>query len=235
MEKIKINRNRLGQLVWEQIFENSVPYHHTMQSRLIEGAIELEKLRASASYNTGSITTSVLWSLYATTMFFRPRRVAEVGTFIGKSTLAIATALEVAWPEEGRIYTCDFSNQIDLDLNVGCEVVQYPMQSSTDMFTNLVGREEKIDVLLLDGRLKPADFPLLSHLLHGESVILIDDFEGVEKGSINAMHLMNSLKDTHLLAYPPSRELLGRHGHHDSCTLAMIIPKNLVVHTDQSI
>ena len=64
-------------------------------------------------------------------------------------------------------------------------------------------------------------------------IILLDDFEGIEKGVINAMHLMSSLQNTHYLAYPPSRDIMSSHGLTDSCTVGMIIPRELVEDSNQ--
>ena len=88
-------------------------------------------------------------------------------------------------------------------------------------------------MILLDGRLQAEDFKLLPAILHPETVVLLDNFEGTEKGVINAMHLMNSLQTTHYLAYPPSREIMHNHGLTDGCTIGMIIPRRLVEHTNQ--
>jgi hypothetical protein len=51
----------------------------------------------------------------------------------------------------------------------------------------------------------------------------LDDFEGVEKGVINAANLMRSLMPTHHLVYP-----------YRSLT-AMILPKSMVEFTAQEI
>jgi hypothetical protein len=107
------------------------------------------------------------------------------------------------------------------------------MQSSTDMFSALADEKRKCDLLLLDGRLQTEDFKLLSSILHPESLILLDDFEGTEKGVVNALQLMTSLQNTHYLAYPPSRELMRSHGLYEGCTIGMIVPRSLVEHTNQ--
>ncbi len=233
MENIRINQCRLSQIAWEQIFEQATPWRHTVFDALMQRTSQLDSLRALATYNTGSITTSAIWSLFSATLFFRPQRIAEVGTFIGKSTFSMAAAIDQYRPEGGEIYTCDFSNNIPLGLESATAIVQYPLKSSTDMLADLVQQRLSIDLLLLDGRLQPEDFALLSNLLHRDSVILLDDFEGVEKGVTNAASLMASLKSSHALLYPPARELLQAHGLRDSCTLAMIVPLSLVHFTAQ--
>ena len=56
--------------------------------------LSLEELRQNADYNTGSISTSSAWALYSVTSLFQPRMVLEVGTFIGKSTMSMAIAMD---------------------------------------------------------------------------------------------------------------------------------------------
>jgi hypothetical protein len=62
---------------------------------------------------------------------------------------------------------------------------------------------------------------------------MLDDFEGIEKGTINAMLLMKSLNKSHFLIYPPTNDTLERRGFLEQCTLAMIIPKSLFYFTNQ--
>ncbi|MFN5446802.1 MAG: class I SAM-dependent methyltransferase [bacterium] len=233
MEKIRINRSRLSDIVWRTIFENSSGQAAAIRAELLKKSESLDYLRVQASYNTGSIGSGAIWALFSACFFFKPKVVAEVGTFIGKSTFAMACAIDSAYQEGGEIFTCDFSNSIDLNFATKTSVRQFQMKSSTDMFTGLAAENRQCDLILLDGRLQAEDFKLLPAILHPETVVLLDDFEGTEKGVINAMHLMNSLQTTHYLAYPPSREIMHNHGLTDGCTIGMIIPRRLVEHTNQ--
>ena len=145
----------------------------------------------------------------------------------------MACALDVCNKEGGQIYTCDFSNDIPLEFGTTSRIHQYPMTSSGDMFLDLFNQGVRCDLLLLDGRLPAEDLTAMGKLLHQESVILLDDFEGIEKGVANAALLMPSLQSTHLLAFPPSPALLLEHGLHESCSVAMILPRCLIEHTHQ--
>ncbi len=233
MEKIRINRMRLTDIVWSVILENAAVHAGNLRSELFNKSVALDDLRQQAAYNTGSISTGAIWTLFAACLFFKPKMVAEVGTFIGKSTFSMACAMDLAIPAGGEIYTCDFSNKIDLGFGTQTRVRQFQMQSSTDMFSAMAAEKKKCDLLVLDGRLQNEDFPLLSSILGPETVILLDDFEGTEKGVINAVHLMNSLHSTHYLAYAPSKTLMQSHGLNEGCTLGMIIPHRLIEHTNQ--
>ena len=233
MEKIRINRSRLTDLVWRTIFSETSLQGLTVRDELLAKSSSLDDLRRHAAYNTGSISTGAIWSLFAACAFFRPRIIAEVGTFIGKSTFAMACALDVCHKEGGRIFTCDFSNDIPLDFGTTTQIHQYPMTSSGAMFRDLHNKDIRCDLVLVDGRLSPEDLSIIGKSLHQDSVILLDDFEGIEKGVINAAMLMPSLQATHLLAFPPSPALLLEYGLHESCSVAMILPRTLIEHTHQ--
>lgn len=233
MEKIRINRARLTDLVWRTILEETSLHSLMVRDELLSKSSALDELRHHAAYNTGSISTGAIYSLFAAIAFFRPKIIAEVGTFIGKSTFAMACGLDICHSEGGQIFTCDFSNNIPLDFGTTTQVLQYPMTSSGEMFRDLLSKKIRCDIILLDGRLPPEDLPVLGKLLHHESVILLDDFEGIEKGVSNAALLMPSLQATHLLAYPPSFAMLKEHGLHEGCSVAMIVPRSLIEHTHQ--
>jgi hypothetical protein len=132
-----------------------------------------------------------------------------------------------------RIYTCDFSNDIELPFGDEGEVVQFRRQSSTQMLSELHARNLQCDFLALDGRLQQEDFPYLTKILHAKSIILLDDFEGVEKGVVNASALMKSLQPTHNLLYPPDTSVLRRFSLLDGCTTALIIPRAMFTLSNQ--
>lgn len=233
MEKLRINRSRFSELAWEIILDSAAVHAHSTRDELFSKSLALDDLRANADYDTGSISTGAIWALFSACTFFRPKTIAEVGTFIGKSTFAMACGLDLARKDDTSIWTCDFSNDITLNFGTRTEVHQFKRQSSTDMFKAMAIQGARCDLLLLDGRLQEDDLPLLSGILHQESIILLDDFEGIEKGVANASRLMGSLNESHFLAYPPSRALMQRHGLQEACTVGMIVPRGLVINTNQ--
>ncbi|MGA0128442.1 MAG: hypothetical protein ACO3I1_04035 [Burkholderiales bacterium] len=229
--QINISRARFSRLAWDAILEEASCYRH-LASELDEASLACEKLRFSADYNTGSISNAAMWCIAASALMFSPKIVAEVGTFIGKSTQSLAWGMSKK--EGGYILTCDFSNKIALPDMFRVKIIQFEKQSSTDMFNHMAEKKIKADFLFLDGRIAPEDIKLLPQVIHENAVILLDDFEGVEKGVINAIHLMAMESEAYKkLVYPPSSELLARHGVHGPCNLGMILPNTRFGWTNQ--
>ena len=193
---IQVNRKRLSRAVWSSLLAQPVDIAHTRP---------LERLREQAAYNTGTTADASLIALGAVVRAVRPKRVIEIGTFIGKSTAMLA--------EYGaEVHTCDASNDIRLPAAVG-NVTQYHC-SSTAMLQTLRG---EFDMAYIDGRLQPDDVGLLKRLLTPQAVIALDDFEGLEKGVWNAQQLDLSNR---VLVYPPE----SVPGAQDDSSLALILP-----------
>jgi len=210
---VNLNRKRISRIVWETILDGTV-MHPKMP--WIEQLNMLDALRSQAKEPTGSISAASFWCLYSLVQLLRPKRVAEVGTYIGKSTLALMSG-------GAEVHTCDYSNDIKLPFKVN----QYPMTSSTDMFAQL---QPAFDLLFLDGRLQKDDLQHVGRLLHAKSVIALDDFEGIEKGVANAMKFQYHGA---MLIYPAESEVLQRHGLPDESTIGLILPHSLVNLTNQ--
>lgn len=210
---VNLNRKRTSKIIWETLLENVVSHP---KAPWVEQMNMLDALRTTAKSPTGSVSVATFWCLYSVVQAFKPKRVAEVGTYIGKSTLALASG-------GAEVHTCDHSNDIKLPF----KVTQYPMTSSTEMFAKL---QPTIDLLFLDGRLEKDDLKYIGQLLHAQSIVALDDFEGIEKGVANAMKFTYQGA---MLVYPPERELLERHGLPDDSTLALILPHGLVQLTNQ--
>ena len=84
------------------------------------------------------------------------------------------------------------------------------------MFSKLNG---KIDLLHLDGRLQPDDKPHLERLFTPNTIITLDDFEGIEKGVWNAMQIDLTHR---ILVYPPERQLTERFALGDATTAIIL-------------
>ena len=132
---------------------------------------------------------------------------AEVGTYIGKSTFVLSRL-------GADVHTCDMTH--DFKLPIATKITQYHT-SSTEMLAKLDG---KIDLLHLDGRLQADDREHLVRLCTPDTIITLDDFEGVEKGVWNAMQFDLSKR---ILVYPPERVLTERYAVGDATT-AIILP-----------
>jgi len=195
---LNLNRRRLSRAIWDTLFADlpDLPWH------VIE---DLEKL--DPARRTGSTNHASLMALWAVIRYFRPNRVAEVGTYIGKSTFVLSRL-------GADVHTCDMTH--DFKLPIATKITQYH-SSSTEMLAKLDG---KINLLHLDGRLQADDREHLARLCSPDTIITLDDFEGVEKGVWNAMQFDLSKR---ILVYPPERQLTERYAVGDATT-AIILP-----------
>jgi predicted O-methyltransferase YrrM len=195
---LNLNRRRLSRAIWDTLFADlpDLPWH------VIE---DLEKL--DPARRTGSTNHASLIALWAVIRYFRPKTVAEVGTYIGKSTFVLSRL-------GADVHTCDMTH--DFKLPIATKITQYHT-SSTEMLAKLDG---KIDLLHLDGRLQADDREHLVRLCTPETIITLDDFEGVEKGVWNAMQFDLTKR---ILVYPPERVLTERYAVGDATT-AIILP-----------
>jgi predicted O-methyltransferase YrrM len=197
------------------------------RERLFAQLSGLETLREKADYNTGSIWVSAAWCLYSLVRHFRLSRALEVGTFIGKSTFAMAAAMDDGG-HPGEVFTCDMSNSLDLPWSGRTQITQFKATSSTAMLEKLDG---VFDFAFFDGRIQPQEIGRLEQLLAPDAIIALDDFEGIEKGVANLSLLRQSARfKNHALIYPCPRELLERRGFSSySLTAALIPPSRLQI------
>lgn len=219
---IRINRTRFSRLVWDNIFQGAESQISARQE-LADRLSTHDKLRVGAEYNTGSMSLDAMVALFSVAYFFKPKVIAEVGTFIGNSTYALVEGAE----NDCEMHTCDYSNNIDLSPYIHTlSLVQYPKTPSSVMFQKMLEQGKKVDLFFIDGRLSPGDIPLIEKLSKDTTVFALDDFEGVEKGVSNAGLLLsyNWVKLYYHLVYPPKDM---------NCNVALLVPRKLVEWTDQ--
>ena len=195
---LNLNRKRLSRAIWDTLFDglDDLPWQRLDDLELLDPARQ-----------TGFTSNASLIALWAVKRYFRPKRIVEIGTYIGKSTFVLARG-------EATVHTCDMTHNFKLPIFGG--VTQYH-SSSTEMLAKLDG---KIDHLHVDGRLHPDDRAHLERLFHADTIITLDDFEGIEKGVWNAMQINLSNR---ILVYPPERQLTERFAMGDATT-AIILP-----------
>ena len=216
MNSIRINRRTLSRVIWREMG------NAYMTADLFNQLRECNALRPKADYNTGSISHGDAQELYNLVRYFQPKVIAEVGTFIGRSTLSMAHGMKA-----GTIYTCDASNDIPLPSPTGCAsavtIHQFPRQTATEMFKRLTEQGVKVDLFYIDGRLTKDDLPYLNSLMHDRTLFVFDDFEGIEKGVANVALLMSQLGAYYALVYPKGRD--GK--------TALMLPRTLLELTNQ--
>lgn len=234
MTPININRYRLSRLVWDSLLDHASQYDGH-KSFLRDAMIRHEDFRKDADYNTGSIPFSSAWCNFAITNYFNPDVIAEVGTFIGKSTVSLAYGMFRASQRDvvttqKVIYTCDVSNDIDIGKTAWqVHIEQYKKKNSFEMFGDMHQKNVHADIVSIDGRLGASDFEVLFNVTTERTIFLLDDFEGTEKGVANAFNLLQhpNLR-TYTLIYPPERELLVKHGLTEPCFTAMLVPLPII-------
>jgi len=194
MNPIQIGRKRLSEIIWGIIDERVGDYPFEKIEKIVE---DQQALREEADYNTGSLPAEDAFELYKVVKFFQPKVIAEVGTFIGVSTLVMDLATETT----AQIRTCDVSNGIELLLYPDQIklIEQYLHTPSHEMFADMAKEELKADLVYLDGRLTQQDVEPLNKIIHDKTVFVMDDFEGTEKGVANAMMLESPGR---VLVYP---------------------------------
>ena len=233
MQNLRLNRATISHAFWRTIFESGIWIIKELESHHLSKYIPTEYLRNSADYNTGSISFATTISLGLATAYFKPSTVIEIGTFIGRSTAAVAQANYLSSFKKCTIHSCDASNDIALDLSDFCDLTQYGKTKSTSMLKQLQDKQFVADMVVIDGRLEEQDAILIKEVMGKRSVIFLDDFEGVEKGVANADLLFKHRPQSFTLVYPPSTELLSEFSLQGSSGLAALLPTGMIELTKQ--
>lgn len=229
MNNFNLSTRNFTRLFWSVILENSFRWNYERES-FFKNLEALESLRSGAKYNTGTISMSNAWCLYSAIRYFEINSIIEIGTFIGKSTLSMAAAVD-SHSDEGIIHTCDFSNDIKLPWSGKTKIIQYPNTSSHSMLSMI---NSDCEFYHLDGRISSSDMELFEKMNCHNAIFALDDFEGVEKGVANLSQLRsNKVFAKHILIYPCPSDILERNGLLDSSLMAMLIPVSLINFTNQ--
>lgn len=171
MNKLSVSRFRFSRLFWDIVFSN-IDELRPDYEQLLSVLREVNGLRSEADYQTGTIGPATACCLYFCARYFGPSYVAEVGTFIGRSTLSMAMALDHAGIAGAEISTCDVSNDIDIHWAGQTKIRQFKRCSSVQMFESLTS----IDFLFVDGRLSSEDFTVLKTKTSSNTMVVLDDF-----------------------------------------------------------
>lgn len=231
--RIRLTPRNLSPLVWAQFMEQAEFELPSIVGTLRDISARCEQLRGNAQYNTGSMLLGSALSLYLAVRALRPASIFEVGTFIGKSTLAMGLAMEHAGTG-GRILTCDASNDIALPETPNIALRQFPLTTSTDALRQCLREGITFDFLHIDGRLADDDLGLLAQVCAPETVIALDDFEGMEKGIANLVSLRRlSAFARHACVYPMPVPMAEAYGAVCAPLTALLIPATSLAITNQ--
>ncbi|MBM4230375.1 MAG: hypothetical protein FJ184_06440 [Gammaproteobacteria bacterium] len=225
MNNVGILKHEFSEVFWNKIFSHGAVHLSQVNTDITANHAHFEKLRANATYNTGSVPVASAVTLAMAANYFQPSLIAEIGTFIGRSTFSLALGSYLGGVTSPQIHTCDYSNDIELGFNPPFDgIKQYKKTGSTEMLLSLASKELKPEMYFFDGRLQDNDITLLSKLDASRSIVLLDDFEGTEKGVANAFKLNGFFKNQFMVAYPPTGKILESFGLLGWCTVAALIP-----------
>jgi len=220
--EFNLSSHWLSVAFWETVFERVYEQLPEALPAILSNYKRCEAFRKGAGYNTGSISVAAGVCLYAVCRTFEVGQVAEVGTFIGKSTSSMALALGQN-TSSGVLYTCDKDNACFKPWDgIGAQVRSFPQKTSTEMLAEVAKSTGKIDLFYFDGRIQPADIPQILQLSTPGTLYVFDDFEGTEKGVANIASLRASLKG-HVLIEPCAPALLERYGIQGRSLAALLI------------
>lgn len=176
-----------------------------------------EALRVKAKYNTGTITLEQMVQLRRLSTKLHPRTVIEIGTFLGNSAYAMLDMTN-------RVFTCDRDN--DCVEAIPGRLMTFPYTHSTAFLKKLsetkepTGEPIRADLFFVDGRLAMEDLGLVLGLSHSNTLFILDDYRGNEKGVINARLLASVL--------PKGWKLLEPDPRYAGSTLAALVPRGMV-------
>lgn len=227
MSSLYLSETMIARSFWTELRSTT---HATAAARDFDEIIYPHSQHVAKSFptQTGSISRQSAELVWLIARYFEPKNVAEVGTYIGRSTLSLfqgaRTSLEL-------IATCDMSYDVwrAPEGEAQSKIRYFGKTSSQDMFQVLAAEGKKIDLFLFDGRISMPDLDLIEQLSTPRSVFIIDDFEGVEKGVKNVFHLREKFPN-HIFLGPDSALSAG---WNDSHCLALLVPAGNIQVTRQ--
>ena len=130
--RLSINRTHFSRAFWSILFENSAFINDGVREAIQEENQLLEGGRDASDFNTGSISYSSSLCIASAAAYFKPKCVAEVGTFIGRSAFSLLKGAQLSGGGLPTIYSCDFSNDIaDIHFIVRTVHVMFPIWNRT--------------------------------------------------------------------------------------------------------
>ena len=235
MNSINLSSPELSPIIWKHVIDNTGIELSQKIDDLLKHYKNLESYVSKMDFQTGSVSILSGITLYMLTKYFQPKKVFEVGTFIGRSTVSMALGIS-QYCDNGTIYTCDKDNDFYLnELKLGCEIQGMGKTLSTDALRKVCEKEDRIDLFYFDGRLQESDLQYVAQLSGEDTIIIVDDFEGIEKGVINCALLKNcSPFRSYFLVYPCPKGFLDFLNSYGSRSMtALLVPPTIFRLTPQ--
>lgn len=233
MTKFWLSERMLSRVFWEEL-KFSIFYEEAASDARKIAEVTAPKVNEFPT-EAGSISVESSIYLWLLSKYFAPRNVLEVGTYIGRSTLAIAfggrDSIEQLYTCDGTFDCLDFNTLKSPDIEKAkleaiTQIQYFGKTMSTSLLKELKEKGVKLDLVFIDGRVSNEDCSILSEVMSDRCVLVLDDFEGVEKGVVNAMMLRNAFRGMFLVN--PAVEKNGVSGN-----LALLVPTNLLTLTRQ--
>ena len=202
MKKLYLSESTISQAFWNSLRQSG---DYSLAKEDAEFILRQTKIvhQRFPQDVAGSISLDATIMLWLIARYFAPKHIFEVGTFIGRSTLALAIG---AGESLERLDTCDFSfdlfgvtESVKSKFDVVRKINYWPKTSSGDALKKIISKNMRPDFIFLDGRLGDEDLNLISKLDRTETIFVIDDFEGLEKGVANAITLRKNFPELLLI------------------------------------
>jgi len=92
----------------------------------------------------------------------------------------------------------------------------------------------EFDLIFFDGRISDEELGILDNLISQRTIIILDDFEGMEKGIINLTKLRKVNKlNNHFQINPPTDEFLKGYQLKTHSLMGALVPISLFRFTNQ--
>jgi predicted O-methyltransferase YrrM len=202
MNKLLISENSLSEIFWTRLITSSDIERARREALII--AEETKVIHQNFPSDTaGSISLNTTILLWLVAKYFGPQHIFEIGTFIGRSGLAL---LAGSSSTVKRIDTCDFSfDQFYLTEKLKTafpsfpKLRYWPKTSSSVALKKVLDTGGLPDLFFLDGRIAKDDLNLMARVKSKSTVFILDDFEGTEKGVENCMILRRTFPELILI------------------------------------
>ena len=232
MNKLFLSESMIAEVFWKAIQKSHFAIQAEADARLISEVTH--PLVDEFPTEAGSISVESAKLLWLMTKYFSPKVIIEIGTYIGRSTIAMGFGGHHTMK---KIHTCDGTFD-SLDFNRFEKVFKqekkdtlihkihyYGKTFSTTMLGKIKEIGEKADLVFIDGRISSDDCVLLKEVTSENCVYILDDFQGVEKGVANAM-LLRQVFRNYILLEPLSDK-------NDKGILALLLPASIISLTRQ--